>query len=137
MRVSSWDHMEVLIPNAEIFNKPVTNWTHQDGVVRTVLPIKVNRTDDSALIQKLIFEVLESIPEVLKEPPSQVFLAQIDEALIAFEVRYFINIQFNMRFAVRSDVLFGIMKKFEEAGIKAPIPPVRVEIDQEDDDNEK
>ncbi len=129
MRVSSWDHMDVLIPNAETFNKPVTNWTHQDGVVRTVLPIKVNRSDDPALVRQLIFDVLDIIPDVLKEPPFQVFLKHIDEALIEFEVRYFINIQFNTRIAVQSEVLLAIMVQFKAAGIQAPIPPFRIEME--------
>ncbi len=129
MRVSSWDHMDVLIPNAETFNKPVTNWTHQDGVVRTVLPIKVNRTDSPEAVQQLIFEVLSKVSGVLKEPPAQVFLKQIDEALIEFEVRYFINIQFSLRVGVRSEVLLAIMAKFKEAGIQPPIPPFRIEVE--------
>ena len=58
MRVSSWDNMEVLVPNAETFNKPFTNWTHQDSVVRTVVPIKVSRADNPMFIQSLIHAVL-------------------------------------------------------------------------------
>jgi potassium-dependent mechanosensitive channel len=137
MRISSWDHMDVLIPNAETFNKPVTNWTHQDGVVRTVLPIKVNRSDSPTFVQQLIMDVLDIIPEVLKEPPAQVYLKQIDEALLEFEVRYFLNIQFHTRFAIRSKVLFAIMAQFEAAGIKPPIPPFRVEIKSDTQDEDK
>lgn len=135
MRVSSWDHMDVLIPNAETFNKPVTNWTHQDGVVRTVLPIKVSRLDDPNLVQQLIVDVLEIIPEVLSDPQVQVYLKKIDEALIEFEVRYFINIQMNTRFEIRSKVLFAIMAQFKAAGIRAPIPPMSVALTGDADEN--
>lgn len=128
MRVSSWDNMEVLIPNAETFNKPFTNWTHQDSVVRTVVPIKVNRCDDPAMIQALIYQVLEAIPEVLNQPTPQVLLTQIDTALLEFEVRYFINVEQYTRFEVRSKVLFAIMARFKEAGVHAPIPPFAVEL---------
>lgn len=128
MRVSSWDNMEVLIPNAETFNKPFTNWTHQDSIVRTVIPIKVSRADDPQFIQQLLFEVLAQTPEILSAPPSQAFLAQIDEALMAFEIRYFINVNLHTRFEVRSKVLFSITAKFKEAGIKPPIPPIQVEL---------
>lgn len=131
MRILSWDHMDILIPNAETFNKPVTNWTHQDGVVRTVLPIKVSRTDDPTLVQQLILDVLDIIPEVLSTPETQVYLKKIDDALLEFDVRYFINIQLNTRFAIRSKVLFAIMAQFKAAGIKAPIPPMRVELTAE------
>lgn len=127
MRVSSWDNMEVLIPNAETFNKPFTNWTHQDSIVRTVVPIKVSRADDPQMIQQLIFDVLATTPEIVAEPPAQVFLKQIDDALLEFEVRYFINVQIYTRFEVRSKILFEIMARFKAAGVKAPIPPISVE----------
>jgi potassium efflux system protein len=134
IRVSSWDNMEVLIPNAETFSKPFTNWTHQDSVVRTVIPIKVTRSEDPILIQQLILDVLAIVPEILVDPPTQVFLKQIDEALIEFEVRYFINVQLYTRFEVRSKVLFAIMSQFKAAGVKAPIPPLSVEIKESDRD---
>lgn len=131
MRVSSWDNMEVLIPNAETFNKPFTNWTHQDDIVRTVVPIKVTRSEDPELIQRIILDALASIPEIVDEPPVQVLLTQIDEALIAFEVRYFMNVQLYNRFEIRSKLLFAITALFKIYGIKAPIPPINVELQEE------
>ena len=80
------------------------------------------------LIQQLIFDVLTIIPEILDDPPPQVFFTQIDEALIGFEVRYFINIQLNTRFEVRSKVLFALMAQFKAAGVSPPIPPLMVEL---------
>ncbi len=136
MRVSSWDNMEVLIPNAETFNKPFTNWTHQDSVVRTVVPIKVSRDDDPGTVQQLIFDVLAIIPEILNDPPTQVLLTQIDDALVGFEIRYFINVQLYTRVEIRSKVLFAIMAQFKAAGIKPPIPPMHVELTKESDQDD-
>lgn len=128
MRVSSWDNMEVLIPNAETFNKPFTNWTLQDSIIRTVVPIKVCRSDDPVMIQQLIHRILLSTPEVVSDPPSQVLLKKIDEALIEFEVRYFINVHTHSRVEIRSKVLFAITAQFKAAGIRPPIEPVAIEI---------
>ncbi len=128
MRLSTWDNMEVLIPNAETFNKPFTNWTHQDSVVRTVFPIKVSRADDPLMVQQLILDVLATTAEILTDPPAQVFLKQIDEALIEFEVRYFVNIELHTRVEIRSKVLFAVTAQFKAAGIKPPIPPIHVEF---------
>lgn len=128
MRVSSWDNMEVLIPNAETFNKPFTNWTHQDSIIRTVVPIKVSRADDPNIVQQLILDVLAIIPEIVAEPPPQVLLKKIDEALVEFEIRYFINVQIHTRFEIRSKILFAITAQFNAAGIRPPIPPLSIEI---------
>ncbi|MFI4963387.1 MAG: mechanosensitive ion channel family protein, partial [Legionellales bacterium] len=128
MRVSSWDNTEVLIPNAETFNKPFINWTHQDGIVRTVVPIKVGREDDPLMIQQLILDVLAIIPEIVPDPPVQALLKKIDEALIEFEIRYFINVQTHTRFEVQSKVLFAITAQFKAAGVRSPVEPISVEF---------
>lgn len=128
MRISSWDNMEVLIPNAETFNRPFINWTHQDSTVREVVPIKINRCDSPAKIQALLIETLKNVSEVLVEPAAQVFLKRIDEALVEFEIRYFINVDIHTRFEARSKVLFAIMAAFEAAHVQDPIPPIAVEI---------
>ena len=127
LRVRSWDHMEVMIPNAKTFSSAFTNWTHQDDVVRTVIPIKVSRQDSPVKVQQLILDVLSIIPEVLEDPSTQVYLKHIDEALIEFEVRYFIDIKAHSRMEVRSITLFAITAQFKAAGIKPPIPPVSIE----------
>lgn len=134
MRVSSWDNMEVLIPNAETFNKPFTNWTHQDSIVRTVIPIKVSRQDDPVMIQQLIFDVLATTSEIVADPPAQVFLKKIDTALIEFEARYFINVQIHTRFEVQSKVLFAITEQFKAAHIKPPIELMAIEITEGQDE---
>lgn len=128
MRVSSWDNTEILIPNAETFNKPFTNWTHQDGIVRSVVPIKVSRADDPVMIQQLILDVLAIIPEIVPDPPAQVFLKKIDEALIEFEARYYVNVQLHSRFEVRSNVLFAITAQFKAANVRPPVEPLAIEI---------
>ncbi len=133
MRVCSWDNMEVLIPNAETFNKPFTNWTHQDSIVRFIVPIKVSRADDPVMIQQLILDVLAIIPEIVPDPPVQVCLKKIDAALIEFEARYFINVQEHSPFEVKSKVLFSITAQFKAANIKPPIEPISVEFKEEPD----
>ncbi len=128
MRLASWDNMEVLIPNAETFNKPFTNWTLQDSIVRTVIPIKVCRSDDPRMVQQLILDVLAIIPEIVADPPAQVLLKKIDAALIEFEVRYFMNVMIHSRVEIRSKVLFAVTAQFKAAGIKPPVEPVAIEI---------
>ena len=131
MRVSSWDNMEVLIPNAETFSKPFTNWTHQDSIVRTVVPIKFSREDDPLVVRQIILDVLEIIPEILLDPEYQVLLTRIDDALVEFEIRYFINVEQYARFEIRSKLLFTLMERFKLHGIKAPIPPISIEMKDE------
>lgn len=121
--VRTWDHMELLVPNAEIFNKSFTNWTAKDNNVRTVLNIKINRHDNPHEIKTLIQDVLADHKEVLKDPVPEVFLREMSDILMNFEIRYFVNIrQVKSRVSVSSSVHLAIWDKFMEHGIKPPYP---------------
>ncbi len=129
MTVRTWDHMEVLVPNSETFDKPFTNWTHQDGIVRTVICLKFSRNDDPLLIRSTIFEVIGTIPEIVSSPTPQVFMKELSEDLLNFDLRYFINLQTgSSRVAVRSQVLFALWEAFKAKGIKPPYPQQELHV---------
>lgn len=121
--VRTWDHMELSVPNAEIFNKPFTNWTAKDNVVRTVLHINISRHDNPHEIRVLIQNILSANKDVLKEPSPEVFVSSMSESLLDFEIRYCVNIrQVKSRTSVRSTVLMSIWDAFAQHGIKPPHP---------------
>lgn len=127
--VRTWDHMDVLVPNAEIFSKSFTNWTAKDTIVRTVITIKLNRQDSPNAIQQLIHQALASHQSVLKDPAPEVFLKELADELTEFEVRYYVNLrQVKSRISVRSDVLMSIWTAFERSGIKPPHPQHEIHI---------
>lgn len=132
MIVKSWDNMDVMVPNSEIFEKQVTNWTHQDSILRTVILIKVRREEDPDKVQQLVLKLLKTIPQVLSEPEPQMFLKDIHEGDLEFELRYYINLQQNNTLAsVRSIVLFAIWDSFEENQIYPPHPQHEVHLKSE------
>lgn len=121
--VRTWDRMELVVPNAEIFNKPFINWTARDNVVRTVLHIKISRYDNPHEVKSIIQTVLTAHKDVLKEPLPEVFLKEMTDTLIDFEIRYFINIrQVSSRMGVMSSVIMQIWEVFAQHGIKPPYP---------------
>lgn len=121
--VRTWEHMELLVPNTEIFNKSFTNWTARDNIVRSVLHIKINRHDNPHEIKDIIQNVLTAHKDVLQDPAPEVFLKEITDTLLDFEIRYFVNIrQVKSRVSVMSSVHIGIWDAFKIHGIKAPYP---------------
>lgn len=121
--IRTWDHMEVLIPNAEIFSKSFVNWTAQDHIVRSVISVKINRHDKPQEVQAIIYDVLASHKAVLSEPVSEVFMKELTDGLIEFEVRYYINLRkVKSRFGIRSEILIAIWEVFEKQGIQPAYP---------------
>lgn len=121
--VRTWDHMDLVVPNAEIFNKSFVNWTAKDNIVRTVIRIKISRYDNPHEIKVLIQNILALNENILKDPPPEVYLREMNDVLLEFELRYYVNIrQVHSRVSVTSSVLMTIWDLFEKNGIKPPYP---------------
>jgi potassium efflux system protein len=127
--VRTWDHMDVYVPNAEIFGKSFTNWTGKDNIVRSVATIKINRHDSLPDVQALVQQVLAGHKDVLRDPLPEVYLKEISDVLVEFEVRYFINLrQIKSRIGLRSEILMAIWETFEKHGIQPPYPHQEVHL---------
>lgn len=121
--VRTWDHVELVVPNAEIFNKAFTNWTAKDNIVRSVAHIKISRQDNPHTVKVIIQTVLANYKEILNDPPPEVYLKEMNDTLIDFELRYYVNIRVvKSRVSVMSAVLMNIWDAFDQHGIKAPHP---------------
>lgn len=121
--IRTWDHMELVVPNTEIFNKSFTNWTAKDNIVRTVVPVQISRHDNPHEVKEIIQNVLASHHEVLAEPQSEVFLKEMTDSRMEFEIRYYVNIRHvRSRTSVTSVILMKIWDEFGRHGIKPPYP---------------
>lgn len=121
--VRTWDCMEYVVPNTEIFNKSFTNWTARDNIVRTISHIKISRYDNPNIVKKIIIDVLAAHKDILKEPAHDVYLKEISDTLMDFELRYYVNIrQVKSRISVTSSILVSIWEAFAQHGIKPPSP---------------
>jgi|GEM_PF-607084 len=119
--VQTWDHMEIIVPNAELYNKSFINWTVHDDIVRTVITIKIDRQDNPVNVQEIILAVLRDKTTVLRDPAPEIFLKDMMDNHSEFEIRYYVNVrQVISRVAVRSEVLFGLWEAFDKHKIKVP-----------------
>jgi potassium efflux system protein len=115
------DHQELLVPNANVFSQSFINWTHFDNVVRTVIKLRFNRIDDPHRIKEIIEDVLRSVPKVLTKPPIEVYLKDMDEVLLKFQVGYYVDMRsIDSLSGMRSQVLYALWDRFQAEGIQPP-----------------
>ena len=127
--VRTWDRMELVVPNTEVFNKTFINWTARDSLVRCVLHIKIGRYDNPHEVCVIVTNVLLAQKEIQKDPVPEVFLHDMSDIFMEFELRYFVNIrQVKSRISVNSSVLLNIWDEFERYGIKPPYPQQEIFI---------
>lgn len=123
MTLRTWDHMEVIVPNADMFTKSFVNWTHHDNIVRTVITLKIHRDDDPHRVQKMLLDLLGRLNSVAKDPIPEVIMHELSDSLIEMQVRYYILLTtYRTRAGVRSEVLFAIWDCFKTNNIRSPNP---------------
>jgi len=72
------DNIMVIVPNSEFISSRVVNWTHIDPRVRLRINVGVSYGSDPHLVEKLLLEIAEGNPGVLKNPvPTVVFKASM------------------------------------------------------------
>lgn len=120
LTVKTSDNQEVIIPNSEVISHPFTNWTYTDNVVRTAFMVSIHQQNDVHRAHALIVEALRGHPDILTQPPAEVWLDALGPTAIGFHVQYFTELGAASRDAVKSRMLFLIWDRFRAAGIRLP-----------------
>ena len=127
--IVSLDEKEIIVPNSQLITESVHNLTHYNNRYRVRIPVGVSYSSDVELVKKVLLEVANSHPEVIKQPIPDIdnvtapFVRFINfgESSLDFELLAWIPDSFK-RFDVASDLHFMVWEKFKEYGIKIPFP---------------
>jgi small-conductance mechanosensitive channel len=112
---------EVIVPNSNLLSNQVVNWTLSSQWRRVDVPIRVAYGTDPERLLRLLVEVAESNPRVLRErPPTAYFLGFGDSAL-NFELRFWSADQ-DSWFQLQSEVVIAVARALQNAEIEIPFP---------------
>jgi len=115
------DQSEIIVPNSKLISETVTNWSLTSRQCRVVLPVGVSYGSDVEKVMRILLEVAQSHPEVLKEPaPSPIFVGFGDSSL-DFQFRAWIR-DVKRRLITVSEIGMEIIKRFREEGVEIPFP---------------
>jgi len=128
--VQTFDRSNVIVPNSELISAPVTNWTLRDKYGRVVIPVGVAYGSDTELVERVLYEVIEDVPEIIKNRPAlpiKVLFLSFGDSTLNFELRFFI-FDVGSVVDVRSKLHFAIDKAFRENNIEIAFPQRDIHI---------
>ena len=122
-RIRRVDGVHLLVPNSQMLERVVINWTLVDRKFRTSVRLGVAYGSPVRLVEKLLYQAVGEQEEVLPEPNPFVVFDDFGESALVFEAIFWCQAkgERDLRM-VRSDIRFRVEELFREHGIVIAYP---------------
>lgn len=117
--IETFQRQSVILPNSDLINNAVGNWTHRNKLGRVEVAIGVAYGSDAKRVHQLLLEIARSHPLVLKNPEPFVLFQSFGESAMNFEIRVFLADIGNSS-TVQNDLRFAILDTFGREHIDIP-----------------
>ena len=119
--VQTLEQADVIIPNADLVNNQLTNWTLSNRQGRIKLPVGVAYGSDVPRVIETLLACAAEHAMVVKSPPPQVLFLNFGESSLGFELRAWVK-DVDFRLQVTSELHQAIDGRFREANIEIAFP---------------
>ncbi|MDX1980807.1 MAG: mechanosensitive ion channel [Bryobacteraceae bacterium] len=116
------DNIIVIVPNSELIEGHVTNWTANDRKVRFRLTVGVAYSSDPRQVRDVLLLVAGQHPDVLEDPAPDVVFTGFGDSSLNFDLRVWTTRQVRTPTILRSDLYYRIFEAFQDYRIEIPFP---------------
>ena len=120
-RAVTIDNKVLVIPNHLYLTNSLYNWTENGSETRESIQVGVAYGSDIHLVKRLLLEVANNHPSVLKNPEPLVLFTNFGDSSLDFKVIFTLNNSFEAAIP-QSDMRFEIDRVFKEHNISIPFP---------------
>ena len=124
-RVTTNDDVDVLVPNSEFINKPVTNWTYGNRNRRIGVPFGVAYGSDKNQVREAALAAVQNVQGLIidEQHPVGVLLRKFGDFSLDFEVRVWVGPEMITRpGGTASRILWALEDELTKRGIEIPNP---------------
>lgn len=119
--IETVNNLSIIVPNSELINAPVTNWTHESKVGRLDLNVGVSYGSDLKLVRSILLDLASKHPQVMKTPEAWVHFVGMGDSSVNFQLRATLK-DYTLFPRVQTDLYFDIFELFAKNGIEIPFP---------------
>ncbi len=125
--IETFQRQSIIVPNSELINAPVGNWTHRNKLGRIEIPVSVSYDSDPRQVMDLLMEIALAHPGLLRNPEPVVLFNGFGASSLDFELRGFIGDVLGA-LPIRNELRVTILERFRSKGILMPYPHQEVHL---------
>lgn len=127
------DGIDTLIPNSELVEKKLTNWTFSNPDIRRGIQFGVAYGADPEQVKSIIQAAAAEHSDVLQNPSPTVVLTDLGDNALIFTLRFWILVETGVDgIKIDSDLRCEILKKLNAAQISLPYTQQDVHLSSEE-----
>ncbi|NVJ65318.1 MAG: mechanosensitive ion channel [Gammaproteobacteria bacterium] len=117
------DGVHITIPNSQILESKIVNWSLIDPFVRTTVRVGVSYGSDVKLVDKLLLEICQEHPDLLQDPVPRIVFEDFGDNALIFDVFFWVSLKQGRELRlIRSELRHAINQKFNEHGVVIAFP---------------
>nr|WP_245485031.1 mechanosensitive ion channel family protein [Ciceribacter ferrooxidans] len=125
--IETFQRQSIIVPNSELINASVGNWTHRNSLGRVDIPVGVSYDSDPRQVMAILEEIGQTHDGVLRNPEPFVIFDRFGPSSLDFRLCFFIGDVLNSR-GVKNDIHVTILERFRAEGIGIPFPQQDVHL---------
>ncbi|SSC73184.1 unnamed protein product [Ciceribacter sp. T2.26MG-112.2] len=131
--IETFQRQSIIVPNSELINAPVGNWTHRNKLGRIEIPVSVSYEADPRRVMDLLMEIALAHPGLLRNPEPVVMFNGFGASSLDFELRGFIGDVLG-GLPIKNELRVTILERFRAEKIQMPYPhqEVHLHLDEAD-----
>ncbi|NEQ50373.1 MAG: mechanosensitive ion channel [Leptolyngbya sp. SIO3F4] len=119
--IRTLDRVSIIVPNAQLLENKVINWSHGHPVSQLHLPIGVAYSSDIRQVHTAVMEVAGAHPNVLQYPQPRLRFLGFGESSLDFDVLVWMRDP-RQQFDLKSDLYYMLEANFRRYSIEIPFP---------------
>ncbi len=131
-RIRRTDGVHILVPNSQLLERKVVNWTLVDLDIRSLVRVGVAYGSPTRLVEKLIRQAVDEAPEIRQDPAPLVLFEDFGDSALIFDVYFWAELRGEKdQRILRSEVRYRIDELFRENGIVIAFPQRDLHFDSD------
>jgi potassium efflux system protein len=119
--IETFRKQSIIVPNSDLINGLVGNWTHRNKLGRSEIPVSVSYEADPRKVMDILLELTAAVPLILRNPEPHVEFLRFGPYSLDFELRFFLA-DMGDGLTVRNNLRIEILRRFKAEGIEIPLP---------------